>query len=185
MQVGLGRLHPPRLARESLVPVISVTSVEPSHREADNGPPRETRHPTTGALTPSSSDVQPVSHDRQRSKLERTIPVRGAVFSPPAGTTDSRPPVTSTGVIFDVAIAVTLKPVVNDPQGLVVHSGLQQLGFDRVSDVRVGKYIQLRLEAADEDAARVQATQMCEQLLRNPVIEDYRIGLEMQLETAQ
>ena len=97
-------------------------------------------------------------------------------------TADSRPPVRSFRVIFDVAIAVTLKPVVNDPQGLVVQSGLQQLGFSGVSDVRVGKYIQMRLEADDEDAARAQATQMCEQLLRNPVIEDYRIGLEMQLE---
>jgi len=97
-------------------------------------------------------------------------------------TADSGPPVRSSGVIFDVAIAVTLKPVVNDPQGLVVRSGLQQLGFSGVSDVRVGKYIQLRLDADDEDSARAQAMQMCEQLLRNPVIEDYRIGLEMQLE---
>jgi phosphoribosylformylglycinamidine synthase len=88
-------------------------------------------------------------------------------------------------VIFDVSIAVTLKPVVNDPQGLVVHSGLTQLGFTGVSDVRIGKYIQLKLEAPDEDAARAEATQMCEKLLRNPVIEDYRIGLEMQLEPAQ
>jgi phosphoribosylformylglycinamidine synthase PurS subunit len=85
-------------------------------------------------------------------------------------------------VIFDVFIAVTLKPVVNDPQGLVVHSGLQQLGFTEVGDVRVGKYIQMQVQAADEDTARVRVTQMCEQLLRNPVIEDYRIGLEMQLE---
>jgi phosphoribosylformylglycinamidine synthase len=88
-------------------------------------------------------------------------------------------------VIFDISIAVTLKPVVNDPQGLVVHSGLTQLGFAGVSDVRIGKYIQLKLEAPDEDAARAEATQMCEKLLRNPVIEDYRIGLEMQLEPAQ
>jgi phosphoribosylformylglycinamidine synthase PurS subunit len=87
-------------------------------------------------------------------------------------------------VIFDVAIAVTLKPVVNDPQGLTVHSGLEQLGFTGISDVRVGKYIQLQLEADNEDAARAEATQMCEKLLRNPVIEDYRIGLEMQLEPA-
>jgi phosphoribosylformylglycinamidine synthase subunit PurS len=85
-------------------------------------------------------------------------------------------------VIFEVAIAVTLKPVVNDPQGLAVRSGLEQLGFRSVSDVRVGKYIQLRLEADDEDAARAQVTQMCEKLLRNPVIEDYRVGLDMQLE---
>ncbi len=88
-------------------------------------------------------------------------------------------------MIFDVAIAVTLKPVVNDPQGLVVESGLKQLGFAGVAGVRVGKYIQFQLEAVDEDAARAEATQMCEKLLRNPVIEDYRIGLEMQLEPAQ
>jgi phosphoribosylformylglycinamidine synthase len=88
-------------------------------------------------------------------------------------------------LIFDVAISVTLKPVVNDPQGLVVESGLKQLGFAGVGEVRVGKYIQLRLEAADEDAALAEVTQMCEKLLRNPVIEDYRIGLEAQLEPAQ
>jgi phosphoribosylformylglycinamidine synthase PurS subunit len=78
-------------------------------------------------------------------------------------------------VIFDVAIAVTIKPVVNDPQGLVVRSGLHQLGFTDVGDVRVGKYIELTVDAADEAAAREQVTQMCERLLRNPVIEDYRI----------
>ena len=87
-------------------------------------------------------------------------------------------------VLFDVFISVTLKPVVNDPQGLSVQSGLRQLGFDGVSDVRVGKYIQMRVEAPDEAAAHAQVTQMCEKLLRNPVIEDYRIGLERQLEPA-
>ena len=108
-------------------------------------------------------------HSARPSRAEPSLPAPGR----------------STDVIFDVAIAVTLKPVVNDPQGLVVHSGLEQLGFTEVSDVRVGKYIQMRVEAADEDAARLRVTQMCEQLLRNPVIEDYRIGLEMQLETAR
>jgi phosphoribosylformylglycinamidine synthase PurS subunit len=78
-------------------------------------------------------------------------------------------------VIFDVAIVVTLKPVVNDPQGLVVRSGLHHLGFDGVGEVRVGKYIELTVDAADEATAREQVTQMCEKLLRNPVIEDYRI----------
>ena len=87
-------------------------------------------------------------------------------------------------MIFDVSIAVTLKPVVNDPQGIVVQSGLHQLGFTNASDVRVGKYIQMTVSAQDEDAARAQVTQMCERLLRNPVIEDYRIGLEAQLEPA-
>ena len=83
---------------------------------------------------------------------------------------------------FDVFIAVTLKPVVNDPQGIVVQSGLHQLGFTTAQDVRVGKYIQMTVTAEDEDAARSDVTQMCERLLRNPVIEDYRIGLEAQLE---
>jgi phosphoribosylformylglycinamidine synthase len=78
-------------------------------------------------------------------------------------------------VIFDVAVAVTLKPVVNDPQGLVVQSGLRQLSFGSVDNVRVGKYIELTVDAADEPAAREQVTQMCEKLLRNPVIEDYDI----------
>jgi len=58
-------------------------------------------------------------------------------------------------VIFDVAIAVTLKPVVNDPQGLVVRSGLHHLGFTGVGDVRVGKYIEMTVDAADEAAALV------------------------------
>jgi phosphoribosylformylglycinamidine synthase PurS subunit len=78
-------------------------------------------------------------------------------------------------VTFTVEVVVTLKPVVNDPQGLVVRSGLHQLGFTGVGDVRVGKYIELAVDAADEATAREQVTQMCERLLRNPVIEDYRI----------
>ena len=72
-------------------------------------------------------------------------------------------------------IVVTPKPVVNDPQGLVVQSGLRQLGFGSVDNVRVGKYIELTVDADDEAAAREQVTQMCEKLLRNPVIEDYDI----------
>jgi phosphoribosylformylglycinamidine synthase subunit PurS len=78
-------------------------------------------------------------------------------------------------MIFAAQVVVTLKPVVNDPQGLVVRSGLRQLGFTGVGDVRVGKYIELTIEAEDEAQAREQVTQMCERLLRNPVIEDYRI----------
>ena len=76
---------------------------------------------------------------------------------------------------FTAQVVVTLKPVVNDPQGLVVQSGLRQLGFASVDNVRVGKYIELTVDAADEAAAREQVTQMCEKLLRNPVIEDYDI----------
>jgi phosphoribosylformylglycinamidine synthase len=78
-------------------------------------------------------------------------------------------------MIFSVEVAVTLKPVVNDPQGLVVRDGLRQLGFGQVLSARVGKVIALELEAASEDEARALVVDMCEKLLRNPVIEDYHI----------
>ncbi len=77
---------------------------------------------------------------------------------------------------FAVEVIVALKPVVNDPQGLVVRDGLHRLGFSGVRAVRVGKHIDLELEAGSESEARDQVERMCEQLLRNPVIEDSRIG---------
>jgi phosphoribosylformylglycinamidine synthase subunit PurS len=79
-------------------------------------------------------------------------------------------------VIFAVEVVVALKPVVNDPQGLVVRDGLHRLGFSSVRSVRVGKSIELEVEADSEDAARQDVERMCEQLLRNTVIEDSRIG---------
>jgi phosphoribosylformylglycinamidine synthase PurS subunit len=78
-------------------------------------------------------------------------------------------------VTWTAEIVVQLKAVVNDPQGLVVRDGLRRLGFSGVGDVRVGKYIQVELDAADAEAARQSVSDMCERLLRNPVIEDYRI----------
>jgi phosphoribosylformylglycinamidine synthase len=73
------------------------------------------------------------------------------------------------------AVIVQLKPVVNDPQGIVVRDGLQRLGFDTVRSVRAGKYLEIELDAPSESEARDSLRRMCEQLLRNPVIEDYRI----------
>ena len=78
---------------------------------------------------------------------------------------------------FLAEVVVSLKPVVNDPQGLTVRAGLHQLGFSEVAEVRVGKHIAVELEAGSEAAARRQVTAMCEKLLRNPVIEDFRIEL--------
>jgi phosphoribosylformylglycinamidine synthase PurS subunit len=78
-------------------------------------------------------------------------------------------------VIFAVEVVVALKPVVNDPQGLVVRDSLHRLGFTGVRSVRVGKSIELEVEADSEADAREQVERMCEQLLRNTVIEDSRI----------
>ena len=75
-------------------------------------------------------------------------------------------------------VYVTLKPTVNDPQGLAIRGGLQHLGFESVDSVRAGKYLELRLADADEAEARGKVDQMCRQLLANPVIEEYRFDLE-------
>ena len=79
-------------------------------------------------------------------------------------------------------IHVTLKPVVLDPQGDAVLEGLRQLGFGDVASVRVGKYIEVELRAADQPAAEAAITQMCARLLANPVIESYRFTVEPRTE---
>jgi phosphoribosylformylglycinamidine synthase len=74
-------------------------------------------------------------------------------------------------------IYVTLRPSVLDPAGTAVESGLKQLGYKGVDGVRIGKYIELTLTAADEAEAKQQLDQMCDRLLANPVIENYRFEL--------
>ena len=74
-------------------------------------------------------------------------------------------------------VIVTPKPVVNDPQGVTVKQGLASLGFREVSDVRVGKYIELTLDTTSEHEARRQVEDMCRQLLANHVIEDFRFEI--------
>ena len=75
---------------------------------------------------------------------------------------------------FHARVYVTLKPTVNDPQGLAIRTGLHHLGFESVDSVRMGKYLEVGLEAASAPAATEQIDQMCRQLLANPVIESYR-----------
>ncbi|MFA7249670.1 MAG: phosphoribosylformylglycinamidine synthase subunit PurS [Dehalococcoidia bacterium] len=70
-------------------------------------------------------------------------------------------------------INVMLRPLVNDPQGLVVKDGLHALGFEHVAGVRVGKRIEITLDAATQTSAEEQVSQMCDRLLANAVIEDY------------
>ena len=74
-------------------------------------------------------------------------------------------------------VYVTLKPTVNDPQGLTIRGALHSLGFADVASVRAGKYLEVRLDAKDKKRAEKQLTEMCRKLLANPVIEDYRFEL--------
>ncbi len=77
-----------------------------------------------------------------------------------------------------VKVFVTPRKDILDPQGRAVEQSLKSLGFKNVSDVRIGKYITLNVEASSLEEARAEAARMCEQLLANPVIEDYRFEVE-------
>ena len=75
-------------------------------------------------------------------------------------------------------VHVTLKPVVNDPQGLTIKGALRSLGYETVESVRVGKYMEILLEAAAQSEAEEMVREMCRKLLSNPVIENfvYEVG---------
>jgi len=75
-------------------------------------------------------------------------------------------------------IYITLKPTVNDPQGLTIKGALHNLGFASVDDVRAGKYIEIRINGNDQNSVNEQIREMCHKLLANPVIEKYRFELE-------
>lgn len=79
---------------------------------------------------------------------------------------------------YQAQVYVTLRPSVLDPAGTAVRSGLEHMGYDNVDSVRIGKYIEVSLTAESEEAARQQLDRMSDQLLANPVIENYRIELQ-------
>lgn len=77
-----------------------------------------------------------------------------------------------------VRVFVTPRSGVLDPQGRAVENSLKSLGFDGVSQVRIGRYITLEVETASKAAAHEAVKKMCDQLLTNPLIEDYRFEVE-------
>ena len=81
-------------------------------------------------------------------------------------------------ISYIARIKVTLKELVNDPQGLAVEDGLKTLGFEEINNVRIGKYIEINLNAPNEEIAREQLKEMCKKLLSNIVIENYEFELE-------
>ncbi len=79
--------------------------------------------------------------------------------------------------MYKADIHITLKHGVLDPQGKASLVALDHLGFQGVSDVRQGKYIEVMFDAADAKEAEAQARDMCEKLLANTVIEKYDITI--------
>ena len=78
---------------------------------------------------------------------------------------------------YSAQIYVTLRPSVLDPAGVAVRSGIQQMGYENVEQVRIGKYIEVTLNANSEDEAKTELDRICDLLLANPVIETYRFDL--------
>ena len=79
---------------------------------------------------------------------------------------------------FLAKVYVSLKPTVNDPEGITIGSALGSLGFRGVEGVRSGRYFQITLAAPGKKEAKAQVDQMCSRLLANPVIETYSFDLD-------
>ena len=77
-----------------------------------------------------------------------------------------------------VKIFVSLKKGVLDPQGKAVLGALDTLGFREIKDLRMGKFMEIELEAATKDEAKKRVKEMCEKLLANIVMEDFKVEVE-------
>ena len=74
-----------------------------------------------------------------------------------------------------VSAIITLKKEVLDPQGKVIKSALNGMGFNNINEIRQGKYFEIDIDEKDKKKAEEQVENMCKKLLTNLVIEDYRI----------
>jgi len=79
--------------------------------------------------------------------------------------------------MYKVKVYVTLRESVLDPQGTAVKGALHSLSYTEVKDVRIGKFMELVIDHSDRDIDEL-VREMCEKLLSNPVIEDYRYEIE-------
>jgi len=75
---------------------------------------------------------------------------------------------------------ITLKEGILDPQGKTLLRALRSLGYDEVTDLRVGKYMEIEIEGTDAGAIEERLGEMSETLLANPIIEDYRMEVDVQ-----
>ena len=74
-----------------------------------------------------------------------------------------------------IAVIITLKKDVLDPQGKVIHQTLNGMGFENINEVRQGKYFEIDTKEDDPIKAKEKVEEMCKKLLANLVIEDYKI----------
>ncbi|MDW7673009.1 MAG: phosphoribosylformylglycinamidine synthase subunit PurS [Bacillota bacterium] len=79
--------------------------------------------------------------------------------------------------MFKADVWVTLKKSILDPQGQAIKDALHALNYQEVRDARLGKLVQVELEASSKEEAHHKISEMCEKLLANTVIEDYQIHI--------
>lgn len=79
--------------------------------------------------------------------------------------------------MFTSKINIRIRDTILDPQGKAVEHSLKSLGFDSVVDTRIGKYIELKIDAATEEEAKKITDDTCRKLLANPVMEDYEFSI--------
>ena len=81
-------------------------------------------------------------------------------------------------MVWLARVYVTPKAGVLDPQGKAVQHSLHALGYPEVGDIRIGKYLEMRLAEVSRESADMRLREMCERLLANRVIEDYRFEID-------
>ena len=80
--------------------------------------------------------------------------------------------------MFRSKVVVTLRKSILDPQGKAVQHGMHSLGYDGVKNVRMGKFVELEIDAANKEAAETITREVSEKLLANPVMEDFSFTTE-------
>jgi phosphoribosylformylglycinamidine synthase len=80
--------------------------------------------------------------------------------------------------MYHAKITITLRTSILDPQGKAVHHALESLGMAAVTDTRIGKFIELRIDAPDKREAERLTDEACKKLLANLVMEDYAFTVE-------
>ncbi len=75
--------------------------------------------------------------------------------------------------MYSAKIKVTLRKSILDPQGKAVEHSFQALGYHKIKDTRIGKFIELKIDVSTENEAKKMTDEVCSKLLANPVMEDY------------
>ena len=80
--------------------------------------------------------------------------------------------------MYKAKVNITLRKSILDPKGKAAYQALQNLGLNKIEDVRIGKFIEINIDAKSEDEAHQLAQTACVELLSNEVMEDYQITIE-------